>query len=223
MVNGRAFGGQLGCGAFDGDSSHLVRGIEEQCAGGQSGLGTLRSGREVETLRLDPSAIELIMELDDAVHVPKRADRHATAGWHEIRHVRPADSSSVDDRAPSPVCAQSEPSDQTHLGAEQSIEQQVSGQLRSAPGVEHQHALESRKGRGGGCLPGMIGLGRSLADKHRRAFGNGIAGQVFELARLIASIGEAGHVIALDPDLRRSAAERSLEVAARERVASAGR
>lgn len=44
----------------------------------------------------------------------------------------------------------------------------------------------------------MVGLDGAGGDQHVRALGQGVLGEVFELAHLVAAEGEGGQVVALD-------------------------
>ena len=82
------------------------------------------------------------------------------------------------------------------------VEKQVARcDLRSVA-AQDDHASQSARRRGGGCLPGMVRLHR--AERHERV---GVPAQrlgytELELARLVAARGEAGLVVALHEQAR---------------------
>ncbi len=47
----------------------------------------------------------------------------------------------------------------------------------------------------------MVGLDGTGGDQHIGALGKGVGAKVFELARLVATEGQRGEVVALDPDI----------------------
>jgi len=63
------------------------------------------------------------------------------------------------------------------------------------PGLLHQAALHADLGRDGGDHAGVVGL--HAADRHQRVGvgGDGVRNDVFELAQLVAAVGEAGIAI----------------------------
>ena len=86
------------------------------------------------------------------------------------------------------------------LRAEEAVEEHVSrGHRRGrTTGQDHRARQAEFVGRRGGHAH-MIGLAAAAGDQGVAALSEGLGGQVFELARLVAASGQAGAVISLDP------------------------
>ena len=78
----------------------------------------------------------------------------------------------------------------------------LTGSGQSDPPLLHQHGLQTQLGRDCSDLPGVVGLDTADGYQGVRALGECIRDEVFELAGLVAAVGQAGvDVLAFRPDL----------------------
>ena len=73
-------------------------------------------------------------------------------------------------------------------------------------------ARQAESGGRGGGLPHVVGLHRALGDQGVGLIGECVAQQIFELPGLVAAAGEAGAVVALDPQVRAASRRRRQRV-----------
>ena len=106
-----------------------------------------------------------------------------------------------------------------HVGAQQVIDEQVAGEGLGGVAAQHQDALEAGSDGGGRRQPRVVGLEAAGGEDHLRPFGQGVGHQQLQLAHLVAAQGQAGLVVALDPEGR--AAQPGRE--ARQRVKRRGK
>ena len=89
--------------------------------------------------------------------------------------------------------------------AHETVEQDVAGiEVLGVVGFdavfEDGGAAQAELGGDGGGLADVVGLDGALGDEVVGAAGEGVAGEVFELADLVAAAAHAGEIVALDVD-----------------------
>jgi len=88
-----------------------------------------------------------------------------------------------------------------HVAQERVSDMPLLAPLRRDPVVVQEHASEAHSRSRGSRLAGLIGLHCSNRDEGVSTLLDGIGDDELELAGLVAAAGEAGEVVALDPDL----------------------
>lgn len=96
--------------------------------------------------------------------------------------------------------------DEFDLGVEQLYQQavaiaQVVGVVGACGVFQQGDTAQAQLGRQGGGLAHMVGLDRTGGDQRIGALGQGIGGEVFELAQFVAAHGQGRGVVALDVDI----------------------
>ncbi len=190
------------------DADHFSRAAIGGETDQHAGMGGAGNSADHDIVELEAELLLLLAHLLGEADIAETAELvHGGAGGNGVRlAARRLDL--VDRLLPALADADVEAVvDQPHVGAHDAREHDVAdpvidGVLVRHPGFLHQAALHADLGRDGGDHPGVVGLHAANRDQRVGVGGDCVRDDVFELAQLVATIGEAGiAVLALGIDI----------------------
>ena len=181
---------------------------------GQAAVGAGTARGKHHGGKFNAAVFNLRGQLQPGAHVAQRAECIGTADRHQVRLL--AVTAQAVGEGVELVVGVVEVFHQLHFGVEQLQQQaiavaQVVGVVGAGRILQQGNTAQAELGSQRGGLAHMVGLDRAGGDQGIGALSDGVGGQVFEFAQLVAAHGQRRGVIAFDVDVPAQPSRQPLE------------